>query len=244
MKSLRSMLIVAASATLALSASAATKSSSCVSGSGNARVVWTAPAGEAVRTVRAYFHSDATSAEHFVELRRGAGSVYFGVLPRVSGSVQSIDYRIASAGANGRFATRSTGRVNVTASCNAEAIDNSDTQLAKAIIVGATAEGPSVPAGFRCEGIIGRVTASGELQSYSACSELSAAAASNAQSPDLQTASATAAAIDGKATVTVASKLPPAVADSDGVTASAVRRNRRPRQNPEPNKPRTTNNRP
>lgn len=244
MKSLRGVLIVACCAAT-ISASAATKSSSCVPANGNARVAWTVPAGESVQTVRAYFRSDAATAEHFIELRRSAGNSFVGVLPRVSTAASAIQYRIATSRADGKFATRTSGRVAVGSTCVAETPAASDVQLAKAIIVGSTIEGPAVPAGFRCEGIIGRVTAKGELKSYAACSEIAAAAAANAQSPELDIASAVTDTIDGRPAANTKGASAPALASTDGITADATRRQRKPPVvPPPPPRPRVSNPRP
>ena len=227
MKTTRQALFLAAAFTAAFSAFAA-DTPSCVSQNANARIVWTAPAGEPVRSVRAYFRSDAATAEHFVELRR-SGTSWSGVLPKVSPAAQAIEYRIATAAADGKFSTRRDGRISVSPACSAKALDASEQQLAKALIVGVTEEGPAVPAGFRCDGIIGQFTTKGALRSYAACSEIAAASKKPADTPQVADASATASK-DAAAPKTAAARTvsAPRVATTEGVVASETRDPRSP----------------
>jgi hypothetical protein len=236
MKTTRYALIAAtaiASLTLPL---AAAETSTCVTQNANARIAWTAPAGESVRSVRAYFRSDAASAEHYVELRRAGNNGWTAVLPRTSSAAQAIEYRIATAAAGAQFITRSEGRITVGETCKVAALDSSDQQLAKALIIGATQEGPAVPAGFRCEGIIGLITAKGALQSYAACSELAKASAATGEQPQVADASTTAAKDAAtQKTATARSASAPRVATTEGVVAQATRDPRNSQGNPNDN---------
>lgn len=136
----------------------------CVATGQNARVTWSGSAP----TARLYFHSDNAKAEHYVEMRRVSAGRFVAVLPKVLENVASIVYRVATADAGGRYTTRNNATMAIGA-CAPAKLSGDESRMAGALVVGATAEGPAVPVGFGCEGIVGRITEKGELSSYDAC---------------------------------------------------------------------------
>jgi hypothetical protein len=210
----------------------------CLAANSNAKIVWTAPASGALQSVRVYFRSANAKAEHFVEMRRARGNAYAAILPKSAAGATAIDYRIATAGPNGVYATRSTGHLAVTKTCAPEILSADDAKQAASIVVGITAEGPLVPVDFRCDGIIGEITAKGELRSYSACSEIAIASMSASltgqgitQSAN-RTAAATTASQTSKGT-SMATRTPIAESESMGLQVGPLH-HRTPRRDPQP----------
>jgi hypothetical protein len=215
----------------------------CLAANSNAKIVWTAPASGALRSVRVYFHSTNAKAEHFVEMRRARASAYSAILPKPAADATTVDYRIAVAGPDGVYATRSTGRLTIAKTCAPEVLSADDAKQAASLVVGVTAEGPVVPIGFRCDGIVGEVTAKGELRSYSACSEIAIAAMSATLTDQgtAQTAARTNAPATASQTSTgtsTATRTPTAQTESAGLGVGPLH-HRTPRRAPQPAQPPT-----
>lgn len=141
-------------------------SRSCVRPAANARIVWT---GTASGAVRVYFHSDLAKTEHYIEMMPGGAGRFWTILPKPTEEDSEIDYRIATVDAQG-VTTRQQGRLAVINTCPATALSVEESKFAASLVIGSDVEGPAMPVGFRCDGIVGRISAN-ELQAYNACSE-------------------------------------------------------------------------
>lgn len=213
----------------------------CLAANSNAKIVWTAPSSGAIQSVRVYFRTANAKAEHFVEMRRARGTPYSAILPKPAAGAAAIEYRIAAAGPNGVYATRSAGRLNVSKGCAPDVLNADDSMQASTIVVGITAEGPVVPIGFRCEGIVGEITRDGELRSYSACSEMAIASMSASFSEQglgrsgTRTAAGTTASQTSTGTSTSTRTSTPQ-AESYGLAVGPLH-HRTPRREPQPAQP-------
>jgi len=142
------------------------------------------PAGTPARV---YFRSDVAKADHYVEMR-AAGSSSWAVLPRIGDGTKFVEYRVVTGSGKAEKVVDS-GRINVGETCSAPKLTENQRVAASGLIVGATAEGPAVPAGFRCDGVVGQINAKGELRSYKPCQQVA-----------LQQASAAATSVDPSVT--------------------------------------------
>ncbi len=165
-------------AILAISASVAaaevSKAAPCVAPGANRTITWR---GVSAAGARLFFRSENAKTEHYVEMRRGGVGRFVGVLPKPDAAA-AINYRVATPLPDGSYATRAAGTVAVKTDCAAPESSPSDA----ALVVGSTTEGPAVPVGFSCDGIIGRITPQGELSAYDACAALAVAAGGTTRS--------------------------------------------------------------
>lgn len=146
----------------------------CIRPGTNARVVWH---GNAAGTVRVYFHSGLAKTDHYIEMTPSAAG-FWAVLPRPNADAVSVDYRVVTVDEHGAAVTREEGHMSLLSSCAATPLNVEEAKFAANLVIGSDVEGPAMPVGFRCDGIIGRITAN-ELQAWNACAEeaLSLAAA-------------------------------------------------------------------
>lgn len=148
----------------------------CVPAGGNARVAAALPEGFSPASVRVYFRSGATNDEYFVEMRRSARDGYWAVLPAPSSRTASVAYRVVARDGDGRVLTTDVANVPVVASCPVTLADE-EMRSARNLVVGLSSKGqPVVPPGFECRGIVARISADGDLSTYSACAEVRRAA--------------------------------------------------------------------
>jgi hypothetical protein len=155
---------VAAVVSFGAAAFAAPPEQPCIAPGKNIRITWP---GASALGARLYFRSENAKTEHYVQMRRTAGR-FAAVLPKPE-NASSITYRIATPLPDGRYATRSSGTLAVRDECVASALSAEDSVFASALVIGQAEEGPTVPVGFGCDGIIGRITPAGELSAYDAC---------------------------------------------------------------------------
>jgi hypothetical protein len=144
----------------------------CVPAATYARVDFHDPRLPAGRAVRVYFHSQNARTEHYIEMRRDASGRYSAVLPKPNADSRYVDYRIATMDERGQLTTREQRRLAVGADCSASNLPTAaETKKVEHLVIGTDVEGPIMPVGFLCDGIIGRIDPAGQLQSYDACSE-------------------------------------------------------------------------
>lgn len=143
----------------------------CVAQGKNARITWS---GTSAAGARLYFRSDNAKTEHYIDMRRAPGR-FAAVLPKPESAV-TIAYRVATPQRDGRYLTRLSGTLTVREGCPAADLTTDESVSASALVLGLAEEGPSLPVGFGCEGIIGRISPSGELSAFDACAAEATAA--------------------------------------------------------------------
>jgi hypothetical protein len=135
--------------------------------------------------VRVYFNSNAYKDDYFVEMRRGAGNRFFGVLPFVDRTItKGVTYRMVVKSPEGiEF---STERANVPVSGNCPVLLSDDEKKnASNLVVGATKSGQPLapPDGFLCKNIVSVITFNGEMKPAEECRKLLAAGAAGGGIP-------------------------------------------------------------
>ena len=182
---------------------------------------------------RVYFRSDVAKADHYVDMHV-AGTKSWAVLPRVNEGTQFIEYRVVTGSAKSQKVVTS-GRITVANNCAAAKLDDNQRSAASGLIVGATAEGPALPAGFRCEGVVGQINAKGELRSYKPCQQIALQqAATAAEANAAVTKSASSNKSSGKTAVVADATLRPGTTRSFAPTRKSSTNpgpNPTPRQN-------------
>jgi hypothetical protein len=150
----------------------------CIPSEAQTRLLCDVTPSTSIASVRVRFHSDAYKDDYFVEMRRGAGDSFFAVLPRADTAVtKGVTYRIVVKAGDGTETTTEQANVPVSGNCPVSLSDD-EKRYASNLVVGLTASAqPSVPQGFRCEGIVSEITFNGELKSHEDCRKLLAAGA-------------------------------------------------------------------
>jgi hypothetical protein len=158
-------------ANMAFAGTAPVSTARCIAAGSQARVDWNAGSSPRPAAVRVYFQSANAKMEHYVEMRSAGNGSYWAVLPKPQAGVSYIDYRVATVeGANDL--TRDHGRIALANDCASPRLGSQEASYASSLIVGsAEPVSPVIPVGFKCDGIIGRINAKGELSAFDACGE-------------------------------------------------------------------------
>lgn len=142
----------------------------CVPAGGNARLVAEVQAPDAPTSMRVYFRASSGVDDYYVEMRRGDGGRYWALLPVPSANDAAVLYRIQAKDTDGKAFKTDTRRVLVSMACPAPQLSGDEKKYGRNLIVGlTTAQQTEVPVGFSCAGIVGRISASGELKSVPGC---------------------------------------------------------------------------
>lgn len=169
----------------------------CVPMAQNAKIV--AAIGNAT-SARVYFKAEGAQAEHYVEMLRN-GAEFTAILPLPEASTTGVTYRIVARNADGQESVMKPVTVGVSANCALPQLSQNDRRAAKNLVVGMTGAENAMN-GFRCEGVVGKITAAGQMQPYTECNDagaaVAAAAAAGALSANANVAIA-AAAVTGVA---------------------------------------------
>ncbi len=139
-------------------------------------VEWQPPNATSLRTARVYFRSENARNEHFVDMRLDLNGRFSAVLPKANGDAEFVNYRIVTLDEKGHATTREQKRVAVTGDCAAPRLTPGESKMSDRLVIGTDADAPNVPVGFRCDGIIGLISAGGILRPYDGCEEEALAA--------------------------------------------------------------------
>lgn len=137
--------------------------------SSNARVVATFKLPDSVIFARVYFRREGQASDYFLEMRRGDVDRYWAVLPCVEEAGGAVVYRIVGRDRSGNSATTPSIKAAVSSSC-AVNLSEEEHRVAQNIVLGLTVPGQTQnPIGFCCQGIVGRISLSGELRNVTPC---------------------------------------------------------------------------
>lgn len=150
----------------------------CVREGANATIEWNA-AGSA-ESAKVFFHTPNAKFEHYVDMQR-SGDRFWAVLPKPADETSSFEYRVVSYA--GKKATeRDRGTYSVTNTCSVASLGMAEAAAASRIVVGRTSDTTATPIGFRCDGIVGTLDASGALRAAS-CTPAAVSVASSTPQP-------------------------------------------------------------
>ncbi|HUM01883.1 MAG TPA: hypothetical protein VL084_06330 [Thermoanaerobaculia bacterium] len=156
----------------------------CVPEDGNLKVWVNVETPSPVTSARVYFHSVAKkSGDYYLELRQGNEGYYWAILPYPVDETTEVQYRIVVKNADGLEASTAPTTVPTRSSCTLE-LTNVETRYANNLVIGLTSDSqPAIPDGFRCKGVVGKITAAGDLKPAEECRQVLAAAAAGATAP-------------------------------------------------------------
>jgi hypothetical protein len=159
-------------APLALAAnSSESRADGCLRPAIHAPVEWQPSLATGLHSARIYFRAANARNEHYVEMRRDLNGRFWAVLPKANNDAEFVNYRIVTFDEKGQGTTREQRRITVTENCAAPHLTPGEAKMSDRLLIGTDVDAPSVPVGFRCDGIIGSVSASGVLRPYDACEE-------------------------------------------------------------------------
>jgi hypothetical protein len=121
-----------------------------------------------------YFHPPYHGGDHYHEMKKGDGGVYWSMLPKVAPGTTGVVYYIEVRDADGHATTSPPFTVPVKPDCPAPDLSSDEKKYAKNLVEGLTAERQSaVPPGFLCDGIVSFITSSGDLKANEECRKCS-----------------------------------------------------------------------
>jgi hypothetical protein len=148
----------------------------CIPADGNARIAVNVTSSSPIISARVYFRSAVkSSGDYYLELKKGDGGNYWAVLPIPLPETTSVNYRIVVKDADGQDTGTETFSVPTTSSC-AATLSGDETRYANNLIIGLTSDSQSgVPDGFKCTGVVGKITVAGDLRPNEECRQAAAA---------------------------------------------------------------------
>lgn len=150
----------------------------CVPEEGNLKVRVNVTSPSPVTSARVYFHSLLKkSGDYYLELRQGNEGNYWAILPYPVSETTYVQYRIVVKNGDGLESSTEPYTLPTKSSCALE-LTAEETRYANNLVIGLTSESqPAVPDGFKCKGIVSKITVEGELKPSEECRQVLAAAA-------------------------------------------------------------------
>ena len=147
--------------------------SACVPAEGNVKVSADIKSSSPITQARVYFHSAARkTGDYYLEMRQGEAGNYWAFLPYPVSETTAVQYRIVARNADGPETATETYTVPTASSCQLT-LTGEETRYANNLVVGFTSDAqPAVPDGFRCKGIVSKITAAGELKPCEECRDV------------------------------------------------------------------------
>ncbi len=191
----------------------------CVPPGDNAKVAVAITSESPLAAVRVYFRAEQAEGEHYLEMRRGGNGTYWAVLPKPKKETKTVLYRIVAKTIQGGEAKTEEFSVSVASPCN-PALNQEEEAYGSNLVMGLLSDQISaIPEGFKCEGIIGKISVEGVLLPHDECRQYLAAAAATS-------AATTTALIVGGAAAAVGAGI--IISNSGGGSEAPVSRSRPP----------------
>lgn len=117
-----------------------------------------------------YFHPPNHGGDHYHEMKKADGDLYWSMLPKIAPGTTEVIYYIAVTDSEGHQTMSPPVRVPVKQDCPVPELSNEEKKYAKNLVEGLTGERQSaVPPGFLCDGIVSFVTLAGDLKANEEC---------------------------------------------------------------------------
>lgn len=141
----------------------------CLPAGASGRILVEVPDAPPLPSARVYFAALGAKDERFVVMRPDGEKRLRAVLPAVLAPGTVVTYRVVTLDNEGRATSTAPVRVEATAACPV-VLTPEERKMARNLVLGlSTPSQPVVPAGFDCRGIVARISADGELGSFSGC---------------------------------------------------------------------------
>ncbi len=117
-----------------------------------------------------YFHPPYHGGDHYHEMKKGDGDLYWSMLPKVAPGTTSIIYYIEVKDSEGHATVSPPMTVPVKPDCPVPELTSDEKKYAKNLVEGLTGDRQSaVPPGFLCDGIVSFITSAGDLKANEEC---------------------------------------------------------------------------
>lgn len=147
----------------------------CVPSDGNARVKANISAGSPLTSVRLYFRAAQWSRDYYLEMRRGDAGLFWAVLPVPESGTKAVQYRIVTRDGDGFEASTDSIVVPTDSNCTVNLTDE-EKRYANNLVIGLTNDQQNaIPDGFKCVGLVSKITVNGELRPNDECRKVPAA---------------------------------------------------------------------
>jgi hypothetical protein len=167
MKRLISCVVVALVSTAAMAAPTIQHAPlSCVPAADSTKVVATIADATSAKV---FFKTTDGATEYWTEMSR-SGDQFWAVLPRVCGRQKAVSYRIEARGADGAVSATPAIEAPVNG-CAAPELSAEEAAAAANMVVGVSTEEERDLKGFRCQGVVSRLTPSGKLERFEDCND-------------------------------------------------------------------------
>lgn len=134
----------------------------------NSKIVAEVTSPVMLTAVRVYFRSTKYETRRYVEARKGVGNQYWAILPIPKAETDEVEYQITAVDEKGDRSETEKLLVEVK-SCDMELTDVEKT-YARNLVIGLTDDDQDpVPEGFKCTGIISKITVEGVLKPHDEC---------------------------------------------------------------------------
>lgn len=146
----------------------------CAPEDGNAKVAAQVPADAKLAEARVYFRAAQYEEYRYLEMRKGEDGNLWAILPIPKNETKEIKYRVAVKDRDGLESSTELLTVPVK-SCDAKLTDV-EKGYAQNLVIGLTDDKQNpVPEGFKCEGVISKITVQGVLMPHDECAAVIAA---------------------------------------------------------------------
>jgi len=143
---------------------------SCAPSGGNSVLALSTTPESGWSSVRTYFRRAGSADFYYVEMRSAGLGKYWAALPRPEDATTVVEVQMAVRDAEGKETRAPLQKLPVTTSCSLILTPEQD-RFAQNLVVGETARGQAgqVISGFRCDGVISRIEATGALRPDESC---------------------------------------------------------------------------
>lgn len=143
----------------------------CVPPDGNARITMRVTSTSPVSSARVYFKSVRYDRDYFLEMRRQPDGTFWAMLPLPEDETKNVQYRLVVKDSEGMVASKDFV-APVDSPC-AQNPTEEEERFSKNLVIGLTEnEQPVVPEGFRCVGVVSKITVEGEMIPHEECRQL------------------------------------------------------------------------
>ena len=117
-----------------------------------------------------FFKADGTSNEYYVDMRKAADGTMWAYLPAPLPGTKMFTYRVVTLDSAGRRASSPLMTMNVSATCPAVTVADTEKAAATSIITGMTSNSQQiVPSGFECKDLVSYINVAGEMKPNDEC---------------------------------------------------------------------------
>ncbi len=142
---------------------------SCIPADGNAKIYASVSSSASLASVRVYYHAEQFKQDYYMEMRRAEENLYWATLPIPKSETKQVEYRIVTKDMDGAEGTTEKYVVDVKSNCDSS-LTEVEKKYASNLVIGLTDDQQNpIPDGFKCDGVISKITVIGVLMPNDEC---------------------------------------------------------------------------